>query len=99
VVEHQDHARAAWADGMQALARQHARAGRHAEGARVVEALVAREPLRESAHRELMTLWAAAGDRARALAHYEGLVALLRREVGVAPSRDTQLVAERIRRG
>jgi len=99
MVEHQDRVRAAWADGVQALARQHARAGRPAEGARVLGALVAREPLREGAHRELMALWAASGERARALAHYDALVVLLRREVGAPPSRDTQGIAERIRLG
>ncbi|AHG93439.1 transcriptional activator domain-containing protein (plasmid) [Gemmatirosa kalamazoonensis] len=99
IVEHQDRVRAAWADGVQALGRQHARVGRAAEGARVLGALVTREPLRESAHRELMVLWAASGERARALAHYDALVTLLRREVGVPPSRDTQGIAERIRLG
>ena len=91
--------RAAWADGMQGLARQHARAGRHAEAAAVLEALVAREPLREGAHRELMVLWAAAGERARALAHYDALAAAQRQEVGAEPARETRQVGEAIRRG
>jgi DNA-binding SARP family transcriptional activator len=91
--------RTAWGDGMQALARQHARAGRHAAGAAVLETLVAADALREGAHRELMVLWAAAGERARALGHYDALVALLAREVGAAPARDTQQVAAAIRRG
>jgi DNA-binding SARP family transcriptional activator len=99
LLAHQDRVRALWGDAMQALARQHARAGRRAGGARVLEALVAAEPLREGAHRELMVLWAADGERARALGHYESLVELLRREVGAPPARDTQLVAESIRRG
>jgi DNA-binding SARP family transcriptional activator len=99
LLAHQDRVRAAWGDAMQALARQHARAGRRADGARVLEALVAADPLREGAHRELMVLWAADGERARALGHYDALVELLGREVGAAPARDTQLVAETIRRG
>jgi hypothetical protein len=68
--EEQQRVRRAWVDGMQALARQHARAGRHAAGAAALSTLVAREPLHEGAHRELMALWAAAGRRDEALAHY-----------------------------
>jgi DNA-binding SARP family transcriptional activator len=89
---------AAWGDAVQALARQHARAGRPAAGAEALAGLVAAEPLREGAHRELMVLWAAAGERARALAHYDELCALLARELGAGPARDTRLVAEAIRR-
>jgi DNA-binding SARP family transcriptional activator len=99
LLPHQDRVRSAWADGMHALARQHARAGRHAEGAALLQALVARDPLREAAHRELMVLWAATGERSRALAHYDALAALLRREVGSSPARDTQALAEQLRRG
>jgi DNA-binding SARP family transcriptional activator len=83
---------------MRALARQHARAGRHAAGAAALEALVARDPLHEGAHRELMELWAAAGEPARALAHYDALAALLRREVDAAPARETRALAAELRR-
>jgi DNA-binding SARP family transcriptional activator len=96
-VEVQDAARAAWADGTQLLARQHARAGRHAAGAAALETLVARDPLREGAHRELMVLLAAAGERARALRHYDHLAAALRREVNAEPARETRALAEQLR--
>jgi DNA-binding SARP family transcriptional activator len=46
-----------------------------------------------------MEAYAALGEPARALAHYDALAELLRREVGAAPSRETQRVAERIRGG
>ncbi|GJG89561.1 hypothetical protein tb265_47420 [Gemmatimonadetes bacterium T265] len=97
LVEVQDAVLAAWADGMHALARQYARAGRIAEGAATLAALVARVPLREGAHRELMVLWAAGGERARALGHYDALVERLRRDVGAAPARETRALADRIR--
>ena len=96
--EVQDAVRTAWADGMQRVARQHARAGRHAAGAAVLETLVAREPLREGAHRELMVLLAAAGERARALRHYEHLADALRREVDAEPARETRELAQQLRR-
>jgi DNA-binding SARP family transcriptional activator len=61
--------------------------------------LLARDPLREAAHRALMEAHAARGERARALRHYDGLVALLRREVGAAPARETAALAASLRRG
>jgi predicted ATPase/DNA-binding SARP family transcriptional activator len=99
LTEHQDRVRAAWADGTQALALQLAAAGRHDEAAEALEALLARDPLREGAHRALMQAHAARGERARALRHYDELVALLAREVGAGPARETVALVERIRRG
>jgi DNA-binding SARP family transcriptional activator len=96
--EVEDTVRAVWAEGTQLLARQHARAGRHAAGAAALEALVAREPLREDAHRELMVLWAASGERARALAHYDAFAARLGRELRAAPASDTRALVDHLRR-
>ena len=47
-------------------------------------------PFRESAHRRLMRAHAAAGDRAEALRVYEDCRKLLRDELGVSPSDETQ---------
>ena len=47
-------------------------------------------PFRESAHRRLMRAHAAAGDRAEALRVYEECRTLLRDELGVNPSEETQ---------
>jgi DNA-binding SARP family transcriptional activator len=96
---HQARVRAAWGDGMEALARLHARAGAPGEAAAVLEALVAAEPLREGAHRALMATYAATGEPARALAHYDALAALLARELNAQPARDTRALADAIRRG
>jgi DNA-binding SARP family transcriptional activator len=98
IVAHQDRVRAAWADGMDALARLYALAGRPADTLAVCLALVAREPLREGTHRMLMEAHAALGEPARALAHYEALSAMLAREVGARPARETQVLAERLAR-
>ncbi|GJG86090.1 hypothetical protein tb265_12710 [Gemmatimonadetes bacterium T265] len=97
VVPHQDRARAAWEDGMAVVAHALAAAGRHAEALAAYEAVLARDPLREAAHRAVMAVHAAAGEPARALAHYDALAALLAREVGARPSRETQALAERLR--
>lgn len=47
-------------------------------------------PFRESGHRRLMRAYAAAGDRAEALRVYEVCRTLLRTELGVSPSEETQ---------
>jgi DNA-binding SARP family transcriptional activator len=95
---HQARVRAAWGDGLEALARLHARAGAPGEAASALEALVAAEPLREGAHRALMATCVAKGEPARALAHYDALAALLAREFGAVPARDTRTLADAIRR-
>jgi DNA-binding SARP family transcriptional activator len=97
IVEHQDRLRAAHADGLVALAQLQAARGDHTEAAATYVALLARDPLREAAHRELMRAYAAAGEPARALQHYAGLVRLLRRELGTAPARETTALAESLR--
>jgi DNA-binding SARP family transcriptional activator len=95
---HRDRVHAAWADGMDALARQYAAAGRPAETLAVCEALVAREPLRESAHRRLLEALLALGEPARARAHYDALAALIAREVRASPARETVALGERLAR-
>ena len=47
------------------------------------------DPLHEPAHQELMRLYVAAGRRSDALQHYRDCVALLDRELGVAPLEET----------
>ncbi|MBM3190376.1 MAG: SARP family transcriptional regulator, partial [Chloroflexi bacterium] len=61
--------------------------------------LVELEPWDENAHRTLMRTLALSGRRAEALAHYAACCRLLERELGVAPSRETQALYERIREG
>jgi DNA-binding SARP family transcriptional activator len=97
LTEHQANVRAAWAEGMEALARLHALRDDPAGAAAALEALVAAEPLREGARRGLMAAYTAAGEPARALAHYDALAAVLARELGAAPGRDTRALAEAIR--
>lgn len=52
--------------------------------------LLALDPLRESAHRTLMRLYARLGRRAHALRQYQLCVAALSRELGVEPEAETQ---------
>jgi DNA-binding SARP family transcriptional activator len=59
---------------------------------------LAMDGLHEDAHRRLMRLHLAAGDRAGAMRAYEACRATLQRELDVAPSPETEALADRIRR-
>jgi len=54
------------------------------------------DPARERTHRRLMRLHCMAGNRTAALRQYESCVEMLRRELGVEPSRSTQLLYAQI---
>jgi tetratricopeptide (TPR) repeat protein len=86
----------AFESALLAAGRLHAAAGRHQAAVTAFRRAVAHEPLNESAHRELMTSWAALGETARAVRHYEELTALLRDQVGVAPAAETEALHRRL---
>ncbi len=58
--------------------------------------LVQADTLREASHRQLMDAYLAAGEKALALRHYDKLRQLLREELDVAPSPETQALRDRI---
>ena len=58
--------------------------------------LVQADTLREGSHRQLMEAYLAAGEKAQALRHYDKLRKLLRDELGVEPSPETQALRDRI---
>jgi DNA-binding SARP family transcriptional activator/tetratricopeptide (TPR) repeat protein len=58
---------------------------------------LALNPLNEEAHRRLMRVQFAAGDRSAALRTYANCRALLERELHLAPAAETESLAERIR--
>jgi TolB-like protein/DNA-binding SARP family transcriptional activator len=59
--------------------------------------LVGLDPYRESSHRQLMELHAAAGDRAGAIRQYQACERLLRNELDVAPAQETMDLLEKVR--
>jgi DNA-binding SARP family transcriptional activator len=63
---------------------------------RACRELVDVAPFRESGHRLLMETLLAQGNRAEALVAYDELMRLLRAELGVAPSADTQALHRRV---
>ena len=58
---------------------------------------VEQDPFDEQAHRRLIERLAGAGDRASAIRTYRALAERLRRDLGVAPSRETRELIERLR--
>lgn len=63
---------------------------------RACRELVAVAPFRESGHRLLMESLVAGGNPAEALLAYDALLHLLRDELGVSPSSDTQALHQRL---
>lgn len=66
-------------------------------GITVAGRLLALDPLREDAHRDLMRLYAQAGRRGTALQQYEHCRSVLRRELGTRPDPETERLASDIR--
>lgn len=79
------------------LASAHADAGALAAAADVVGRRIDLDPLDEGAHVRRMDLLAASGDRAAAMRQYRACVAVLERELGVAPLPETTARYEAIR--
>lgn len=71
----------------------------HAKGIDHVSAVLHRDPAREPAHRQLMRLYAAIGDRGAALRQFDTCARVLQEEFGVAPSLPTISLRDRIRSG
>jgi len=72
------------------LADVHAREGRLTQAMETVQQAVTEEPLHEGAHRALMKLFATDGRRQQALAQYQQLHHLLRRELEAKPDLETR---------
>ncbi|GAA3061030.1 AfsR/SARP family transcriptional regulator [Streptomyces roseofulvus] len=75
------------------------RRGRHREIVDELRALVARHPFDEWRHARLISALHGSGRRAEALAAYEELRVLLRRELGMEPSQEVLLLRDRLLSG
>lgn len=96
LVSEQTRLREAAVEGLRRLIENYRRRGEYRFGVHYARRLVSIEPLSEEAHRELLRLFALAGQRNRALAHYEELVNLLREELGVEPLPETKALYESV---
>lgn len=99
LVEHQDRLRDALSSGLGMLAHLHAARAEHDAAADAYRTVLARDPFAEVAHRGLMRAYAAAGEPARALRHYDNFAARLRSELAALPARETTALAEQLRGG
>jgi hypothetical protein len=85
--------------GLHALAAYAEQAGHLPQAIAHTRRLLTLEPWREEAHRRLMRLLAASGQRATALAQYETCRRVLNEEVAVEPDAETVALVEAIRAG
>jgi len=82
---------------LEALARELEARGRHAVAIEIALSAIALDPLRESAHRTLISVYLAEENLSEAARHLRIFADLLHTELGVAPSPQTiQLVASRV---
>jgi len=84
---------------LQRLATGYAAAGETDRAVAACRELLTLDPLREEAHRLLMTVLANAGNRGGALLQYEQCVEVVKDELGIAPDPETVKLAEAIRLG
>jgi DNA-binding SARP family transcriptional activator/predicted ATPase len=91
--------RAELADALQRLSEACAEAGDVDRALRHARRWLALDPLHEPAHRRLMELHAASGDRAAALRQYRECVRVLDDELGVAPLPETTATYQHIAAG
>jgi DNA-binding SARP family transcriptional activator/tetratricopeptide (TPR) repeat protein len=78
------------------LSQLEADSGDFSEATNTVRRWLAINPFNEVAHRRLMQLQFAAGDRSAALRTYDNYRALLERELHVAPGAETEALADRV---
>jgi DNA-binding SARP family transcriptional activator len=81
---------------LHALTRSYSARGEHAAAIEAAGRLLALDPWREEAHRELMRLLALSGQRSAALAQYEQCRRLLRDELGLEPLEETTALYGRL---
>jgi TolB-like protein/two-component SAPR family response regulator len=85
-------------DAMVKLGERELEAGRHEQAHKLASRALTVNNLHEGAHRLVMRALAASGRRTDALKYYEGLIALLKRELGVEPDPGTQALADELRK-
>jgi DNA-binding SARP family transcriptional activator len=79
---------------LEGLARRLSESDRHADAIQAALAAIRLEPLRESAHRTLIEMHLAEGNRSEAWRQYQRCRRLLREELGIEPSDSMRLLLE-----
>jgi len=97
-LEQRDRLRRVFTDGLSALGERLVTAGSYSDAVDVYRRLVHADPWDEPAHRQLMSALARAGQRGEALRHYDRVEALLAKEFGSTPARETVELYDQLRR-
>ncbi|MBI4675460.1 MAG: tetratricopeptide repeat protein [Chloroflexi bacterium] len=84
-------------DALESLIKQFTARGAYAQAIEYGKQLLMLDPWREEVHCEVMQLYARSGQRSAALAQYETCRSVLREQLGVEPSEETNAWYERIR--
>ena len=84
-------------DALQQLVAQFTARGEYANAIAYAQKLLALDAWREEAHRELMLLYARTNQRSAALAQYDACARMLREQLRVEPSAETNALYERLR--
>jgi DNA-binding SARP family transcriptional activator len=77
-------------DALQALAGLYAGRGKLQQAVTEYEHLVAQDPYREPAHRELMRCHFRLGNRVAAIRQYQSCIQILREDLGLSPTAETE---------
>ena len=97
-LEHRLHLQRLYLDGMAALGELLLQDGDHAAAEETCRRILAKDNIREDAHRRLIRCLTLAGERAQAIRHYEQLVTLLREELDTGPDAQTTGLYEELKR-
>jgi non-specific serine/threonine protein kinase len=97
-LEQRDRLRRVFTDGLSALGEHLVATGSYSDAVDVYRRLVRADPWDEPAHRQLMSALARAGQRGEALRQYDRLEALLAKELGSSPARETVELYDQLRR-
>ena len=86
-------------NALERLAAARQNSGDYSGAARAIQRLLENDPLEEAAHRRLMELYVAAGDRARALQQYEICRRILQEKLDAPPLPQTEALYRAIQTG
>ncbi|MGA3398185.1 MAG: BTAD domain-containing putative transcriptional regulator [Acetobacteraceae bacterium] len=86
-------------DVLARLVEAHLAAGNTVDAVRAAERMLTLDPLREDVHRRLMSIYARAGRRSDAVRQYNACIEMLRRELNVGPSPETEALLQSLRDG
>lgn len=99
VIERRRELRQKWVDLLLTLADQHVAQGKPGSAIDVLDRLLTSEPTNEAVVQRLIVVLAQLKRRGEALRIYQRFATVLQREYGIAPSAETHMLHEAVRRG